>query len=363
MMYLYRAEHQPMLFGYTLSLVAICLVAGVFLSGCTGTPAPDGNAALPASHRLLEQGRELAEQYPPPGKLVDVGEGRLHIRCEGTGSPAVVLEAGSTDCSLSWALVSPNVSTFTRVCAYDRQGYGWSDPAPGPITAHNVTGKLHTLLARADIPPPYVIVGHSLGGEYVREYAREYPGEVSGIVLVDPGSEWQMVRTGENFTREQETLVTSAVAGLRANEQRAANGTFIANLSLVPVDPRLPSYEYHAYQALLATRPSFWEARAVEGESAFAIFREVQRDNITTLGEIPLVIISSGLPMGFSPDPVMNEYANTVFRELQKEIAHESPNGTYRVAENTTHYVQLDRPDIVTGAIRDVVFRVRGTPL
>ena len=345
--------------GYVLTLVAACLIAVVFISGCTGTVPTTSPATLPAPQDV--KGQALAAQYPPPGELVDVGNGRLHIHCEGAGSPTVILEAGSTDCSLSWALVFPNVSTFTRVCAYDRQGYGWSDPVPGPITAHTVTGKLHTLLARADIAPPYVLVGHSLGGEYVREYAHEYPAEVSGMVLVDPGSEWQMVRTGKNFTREQEILVASAVAGLRANEQLAANGTFIANLSLVPVDPRLPSYEYHAYQALLATRPSFWESRAVEGESAFAIFREVQNDNITSLGKIPLVVISSSQPMGFSPDPVINEYANAVFRDLQEEIARESTNGTYRIAENTTHYVQLDRPDIVTGAIRDVVFRVRGT--
>jgi len=352
-----------MSFGHTQSLVAVFLVVYVFLAGCMGTPAQDNTAALPAPDRGLGQRQALEAQYPPPGELVDVGEGRLHIRCEGTGGPTVILEAGSTDCSLSWAHVQPDVSTFSRVCAYDRQGYGWSDPVPGPVTAHNVTGKLHTLLFRANISPPYVLVGHSLGGEYVREYAHEYPAEVSGIVLVDPGSEWQMVRTGENFTRQQETAVASAVAGLRANEQRAADGTFVANLSLVPVDPRLPSYEYHAYQALLATKPSFWEARAVEGESAFSIFRELQRDNITSLGEILLVVIASGHPMGFSPDPVTNDYANAVFRDLQREIASGSPNGSYRVAENTTHYIQLDRPDIVTGAIRDVVFKVRGTPV
>jgi pimeloyl-ACP methyl ester carboxylesterase len=291
------AEHPVivfMSFGHTQSLVAVFLVVCVFLAGCMGTPAPANTATLPAPNRGSGQRQALAAQYPPPGELVDVGEGRLHIRCEGTGSPTVILEAGSTDCSLSWTLVQPDVSTFTRVCAYDRQGYGWSVPAPGPVTAHNVTGKLRTLLFRANISPPYVLVGHSLGGEYVREYAHEYPAEVAGIVLVDPGSEWQMVRTGENFTRQQETAVASAVAGLRANEQRAADGTFAANLSLVPVDPRLPSYEYHAYQALLATKPSFWEARAVEGESAFAIFREVQRDNITSLGDIPLVVIASG---------------------------------------------------------------------
>jgi pimeloyl-ACP methyl ester carboxylesterase len=269
------------------------------------------------------------------------------------------MEAGSTDCSLSWGRVRPNVSEFTRVCTYDRLGYAWSDPLTGPLTAENVTGRLHTLLVHANVSPPYVLVGHSLGGEYVREYAHRYPGEVAGMVLVDPGSEWQMVRTGENFTKQQEDATAAAVASLRSGEQEAANGTFVRNLSRVPVDPRLPGYEFHAYRALLATEPWFWEASAVEGESAFAIFDGLQHENITSLGNLPLVVIASGNEMGFSADPQENTHANEVFRILQKEIAQESLNGRYLVAPGTSHYVQLDRPDIVIDAIRSVVNATR----
>jgi len=335
---------------FALPLMALFLSTLVLAAGCTQQAA-----APPAPDPV----RELSAAWPPSGEILEANGSRMHIRCTGNGSPAVVLEAGSTDISLSWANVQPGVANFTRVCSYDRQGYGWSDPLDGPITARGVTNRLHSLLGAANVSPPYVLVGHSLGGEYMRYYATRYPDDVAGIVLVDPGSEWQMVRTGDNFTREQQAAIHTAVLGIRAMGEKAKDGTFAANLSLVPADPRLPAYEFHAYQALLATRPSFWEARAVEAESAFSIFSELQQAEITLPENIPLIVIASGNDMGFSQDPANNAEANAIFRTLQQEIARESANGTYRVAPDTTHYVQLDRPDIVIDAIRSVVDAAR----
>ena len=305
--------------------------------------------------------QQLRAQYPAPGELVEVDGTRMHIRCEGTGSPTAVMEAGSGDCSLSWALVQQNVSAFTRVCTYDRQGYGWSDPVSGPLTASNLTGRLHTLLSRANVSPPYVLVGHSLGGVYVRYYTHRYPDEVAGMVLVDPGSEWQMIRTGVNFTREQKAAISLKTSLLRGMGKEAANGTFVKNLSLFQnyCNPKLPAYEYHAFQALLATEPSFWDACAVEGESGFSIWEEVSRENITSLGTIPLIVVSYGRDMGFSTDPDENKYANTVFRTLQKEMAAESLQGKYLIATGSSHYIQIDEPALVTGAIRSVVNATR----
>lgn len=335
---------------FALPLMALLLSALVLAAGCTQQAT-----APPAPDPVLE----LSAAWPPPGEIVEVNGSRMHIRCTGTGSPVVVLEAGATDISLSWAKVQPGVANFTRVCSYDRLGYGWSDPLEGNVTARDVTGRLHSLLGAANISPPYVLVGHSLGGEYVRYYATRYPDEVAGIVLVDPGSEWQMVRTGEDFTREQEAAIHTAALGIRSMGKIAENGTLAANLSLVPVDPRLPPYEFHAYQALLATRPYFWDARATEAESAFSVFTELQQAQISLPVNIPLIVISAGNEMQFSADPVANAYANTVFRTLQQEMARESANGTYRVAPDTTHYIQLDRPDIVIDAIRSVVDAAR----
>ncbi|MBM3122522.1 MAG: alpha/beta hydrolase [Chloroflexi bacterium] len=103
------------------------------------------------------------KRYPPPGDLYDVGEYRLHIVCAGDGSPTVVLEAGAASSDLSWHLVQKGVAGFTRVCAYDRAGFGWSDPASGPISPGQVAEDLHKLLSVADVPGPYILVGHSAG--------------------------------------------------------------------------------------------------------------------------------------------------------------------------------------------------------
>jgi pimeloyl-ACP methyl ester carboxylesterase len=129
---------------------------------------------------------ELAERaYPPPGEMVDVGGYNLHINCLGQGSPAVVLDAGSGGMSAQWVRVQQEVSGTTRVCAYDRAGMGWSEMGPAPRDAKQITGELHTLLGKAGIEGPYVLVGHSFGGMYMQTYAARYPEEVAGVALVD----------------------------------------------------------------------------------------------------------------------------------------------------------------------------------
>src|SRR5688500_12000258 len=126
-----------------------------------------------------------AKTYPPPGQLVDVGGYRLHINCIGTGSPTVVIEAGLGDWSTGWGFVQPEVAKTTRVCTYDRAGWGWSDAGPLPRDAAQFAKELHTLLQEANVPGPYVMVGHSLGGAAVRIFVHDYASEVNGIVLID----------------------------------------------------------------------------------------------------------------------------------------------------------------------------------
>ena len=135
--------------------------------------------------------------YPPPGELVDVGGHSLHINCVGEGSPTVILESGSGATSVDWANIQPEVANTTRVCAYDRAGTGWSEPGPGPGDPQQIAGELHTLLGNAGIDGPYVLVGHSFGGLYVRMYAELYPNEVEGMVLVDSSHPEQSKRSAE----------------------------------------------------------------------------------------------------------------------------------------------------------------------
>jgi len=140
--------------------------------------------------------QELAANYPPPGQMVDVGGYRLHINCQGRkqsdDSPTVVLEAGATQFSLTWDHVQREVAKFARVCAYDRAGLGWSERSPNPRTAPYIVAELHALLTKAGVEPPYVLVGHSMGGLYVRYYAHEHGERVVGIKDVVTGVKVQL---------------------------------------------------------------------------------------------------------------------------------------------------------------------------
>jgi pimeloyl-ACP methyl ester carboxylesterase len=136
--------------------------------------------------------------YPPPGKLVDVGGHRLHIRCAGQGTPTVILEAANLGMSAHWVRVQQQLADTTRVCAYDRAGMGWSESGPEPRDAKQISSELHDLLANvAGIEGPYVLVGHSYGGLYSRMYAARYSEEVAGVVLVDSTHPEQFTRSPE----------------------------------------------------------------------------------------------------------------------------------------------------------------------
>jgi len=141
-----------------------------------------------AVYQALSERRDLRE-HPAPGELVDVGGHRLHLHCVGSGKPTVLLEAGLGNDVNHWSLVQLAVAEFTRVCAYDRAGLGWSDPGPLPRDAPRVVDELGRLLERSGESPPYVLVGHSNGGPYVRLYAAAHPERIAGLVLVDPNPE------------------------------------------------------------------------------------------------------------------------------------------------------------------------------
>ena len=125
-------------------------------------------------------------RFPPPGAMVDVGGFRLHMNCSGIGSPAVILDAALGGSSISWTLVQPELSKSTRVCSYDRAGFGWSDPGPVPRTAGRIATELRTLLEKAAVAPPYILVGHSYGGLVMRVFAARYRPDVAALILVDP---------------------------------------------------------------------------------------------------------------------------------------------------------------------------------
>ncbi len=133
----------------------------------------------------------LRTQYPPVGQMVDVGGYKMHIHVQGEGEITVIMDAGAGGIGLHWALVQPEIARFARAVVYDRAGMGWSERSPKPRTAEVMAQELHTLLTRAGILAPYVLVGHSFGGVVMRQFVQQHPGEVVGMVLVDSAHEQQ----------------------------------------------------------------------------------------------------------------------------------------------------------------------------
>ena len=123
--------------------------------------------------------------FPMPGRLVDVGGYKMHIYCTGQGSPAVILDSGLGDSFISWQSVQPQISSFVRVCSYDRAGMGYSEASPRPRTSYVLAEELHQLLHNAGIAPPYILAGHSMAAYNIRLYASLFKSDVAGIVLVD----------------------------------------------------------------------------------------------------------------------------------------------------------------------------------
>src|SRR5688500_4909080 len=125
-------------------------------------------------------------RFTAPGALASVGAHRLHYRCEGAGTPAVILEAGIAASSLTWSRVQPVLARETRVCSYDRAGLSWSEPASSARSIAALVSELRAVLRSAHVPAPYVLVAHSFGALIIRAFARDHPQDVAGLVFVDP---------------------------------------------------------------------------------------------------------------------------------------------------------------------------------
>lgn len=313
--------------------------------------------ALSLTSILLVAGQiaraRLQAQYPPIGQLVDIGGYRLHLACQGEGGPTVILEAGGGEPMLDWALVQPEVAQQARVCAYDRAGLGWSDPSPRPRTAAVMADELHTLLERAAIPGPYVLVGHSLGGLVIRQFAVAHPHEVAGMVLVDSAGEGQASRFPAPVRALTQNTLVPRLAGV------AADAGLLALLPGVGLPPApLPADAAAAYRALVIS-----SSKAIS--TALAEVAATDADPTprpATLGDIALVVIRHGravLPLQGAITPEVSQAYEAAWAQMQAELAALSPRGRVVVAAESGHGVQIDRPDVVIAAIRDVLAALR----
>jgi pimeloyl-ACP methyl ester carboxylesterase len=218
--------------------------------------------------------------------MVNAGNHQLHIYCEGHGTPTVVLEAAAAGISVSWGAVQPEIATLTRVCSYDRSGLGWSEWGDRGYTAERVPDELHTLLAHAGEPPPYIIAGAGLGASYARLFAARYPADTAAIVIIGTTAEpratqvspWLArigaLRLSHTLERYADGLPAPSRGAMRAflnrpdhlarSAQEAAQARHASELAAAAaVDPRIPAYgvESPVTPSAFVTRPA--EARPV----------------------------------------------------------------------------------------------------
>ncbi len=158
------------------------------------------------AYEVLGRARDRV-RFQRVGRPVDIGGRTLNLECSGEGSPTVILESAGGTPGYSWLQVARRLGASTRVCWYDRAGYGWSDPGPFPNHSDSVARDLHRLLATAAIRPPYVLVGESLGAFHVRVYNGLFPGEAVAMVLVDPMDEDTTMRVHNHDERLRPAVV------------------------------------------------------------------------------------------------------------------------------------------------------------
>ena len=246
---------------------------------------------------------------------MDVGGYRLHINCQGQGGPTVVMESGNGNFSLNWGQVPREVAKFTRVCAYDRAGLGWSDRSPRRRTAHNLVQDLHTLLERSGVEPPYVLVGHSLGGMLIRLYAHVHPDQVAGMVLVDSSHEEQLLRFPEALLRLSRRTDKLMNGILRLIQLLIASGVLAQAPKLFPRQMLIMAAEEDkdTFRGVVSADTKNLAGMQEEIAVAPDHFAAIRAAQISTLGDLPLIVLSHGKsqPMPGLPDAVKREFEQT----------------------------------------------------
>jgi pimeloyl-ACP methyl ester carboxylesterase len=298
--------------------------------------------------------RRDEKSFPPPGIMVETSLGNMHLTCQGEGDITVVAESGLGDFSLEWAEIQPEIIEVARMCAYDRPGLGWSDPVEDVLTPQEIADNLHELLEKGGEKGPFILVGHSIGGIYVREYVHRYPEEVVGLVLVDSSHENQRNRLPEYSIASFESYENTT-------EMIASIGSVLHPFGL----PRAfklfegmlnDNYSDETREAILARmyQPHFY--RSYDDEMKTQRIATSQNDPPQDLGDLPLVVLTQGYAendTGLS-EAEFNELRD-INMEMQEELASLSSNNEYIIAEESGHYIHSDQPELVIDAIKKLI--------
>jgi len=287
--------------------------------------------------------------FPPQGRLYIVDGYKMHLYCTGEGSPTIVLDAGLGNDSLIWANVQPTLSKTTRVCSYDRAGFGWSDLQPCPRDAHRITDQLHTLLTEAAIKGPIVLMGHSIAGLYIRDYAARYPQNVSGLIFVDGSTPLQEDR----FPGRTKFVLFKAKLELLQTKW-----LYVLGIPRITGDCNIgEGFEISAAKMLSEDqcRATLYTALEREDEA----FHQSGEETIHTgpFGDLPILIFSQdNHPSGSEPRSKVDE----IWDQMQEELKSLSTRSQRIIAKDSGHYIQVERSDLLNTEVTNFVRQLRG---
>lgn len=314
-------------------------------------------AAIGALYQVAGASRD--RRFQIAGRLIDVGGHRLHAVCQGEGRPVVLLESGIAASSLSWTLVQPEVARFTQACAYDRAGLAWSDRGPSPRTFSRIVDELRAVLVAIAPHGPYVLVGHSFGSFVVRAYAARFPRDVTGLVLVDPPTDWltmtrqqsRMLRGGVQLSRIGAVLahlgvvrgclalLTGGVPGAPRSFVKIFGPTAARTLERLVGEVRKLPPDIHPVVRMLWCQPKCFYAMA---DHLSVLAREAS--SMAALApprDVPVVVISGG-------DQPPEQVA------AHRRLSECSDAGRHVVAARSGHWILFDEPGLIVEAIRDL---------
>lgn len=302
--------------------------------------------------------QQVEPSHPPPGRLVDIGGRKLHLNCSGSGAPTVILEAGGSAYAIDWILVQPRIAQQTRVCSYDRAGLGWSDPGPADETVEQMIADLHALLPAAKERGPYLLVGASVGGSFIRAYQRAFPKDVAALVFMNSANRIGLSVKGKgeliwNLTEEEIRSAYPLPASAKGPEPTQEGEPF----------DRLPP---EVQQARLWLDRRFWESWNPATERPDSIlswhrefvheFEEVEKSESPVLGELAVIVASSNPALGRSQCQSRDNAAAC--------LDFLSSNTVHITATGSGHEIHLYQPDTVVKAVSQAVTAVRTkTPL
>jgi pimeloyl-ACP methyl ester carboxylesterase len=291
--------------------------------------------------------------FPPPGRLVDIGGRKLHLDCSGKGTPTIVLVAGGGAFSIDWALVQPKIAQDTRVCSYDRAGLAWSESGPADETVEQTINDLHLLLGAAGEKKPYVLVGASIGGIFIRAYQRAFPKEVAGLVFTNSVNKLgKMVKDkGDllwNFTEDEirsaYPLPPSITKGPMPTRERE------------PFDRLSPQLQ--AVRLWLDVRLwDKWDRAKAGPEVDLSWRKEILREFDETDGKeylpgnLPVLVVSSS--------PLATESERRSRESVAARLDFLSSNTAHVMAVGSGHEIHLYQPDRVVEALQRIVTAVR----